>query len=300
MSNQSKNKSILYIIILILLVFNLGLFYLWQAGKGEKNAAVKVNEEMSATLEERNKAISAAEALIEQYRNDSATLAQSGEKMSAELAARSSEIARLTYLLKKNDKNSRLLVDELTNKIKELDAKLAALEEENVQLKDRNDSLQNQNMSLYAKNTNLEVESKKLKNLAARLTTQDIRVETLKKQSLTGKEVNTIRARSVDALRISFNISENNVAEAGDREIFVKITGPEGITLSQSGQGGVVELENGKSTKYSYKTSVVFEKDLKQVPSSIWKPSQKLNPGKYSIEVYTEGYLMGSQVVDLK
>jgi uncharacterized protein YxeA len=55
MSNQSKNKSILYIIILILLVFNLGLFYLWQAGKGEKNAAVKVNEEMSATIEERNK-----------------------------------------------------------------------------------------------------------------------------------------------------------------------------------------------------------------------------------------------------
>jgi uncharacterized protein YeaO (DUF488 family) len=300
MGNQSKNKSILYVIILILLVFNLGLFYLWQKGIGEKNAVASVNKEMGATLEMRNKTIAAAEELIQQYKNDSATLAQNGEKMSAELAQKSSEIARLTYLLKKNDKNSRLLVNELTSKIKDLDAKLAALESENVQLRDRNDSLQNQNINLYAKNTKLELESKKLKNLAARLATQDIRVETLKKQSLTGKEVNTIRAKSVDALRISFNISENNVAEAGEREIYVKITGPEGITLSQKGQGGVIDLENGKSTKYSFKTAVVFEKDLKQVPSSIWKPSQKLNPGKYSIEIYTEGYLMGSQLVDLK
>ena len=35
-----------------------------------------------------------------------------------------------------------------------------------------------------------------------------------------------------DAFRISFSINENNVAEAGDKTLFVKITGPEGVTLA--------------------------------------------------------------------
>ena len=63
-----------------------------------------------------------------------------------------------------------------------------------------------------------------------------------------------------------------------------------------------VELLNYQTVNQQniLKTTVVFEKDSKQVPATVWKPTNKLTKGKYSIELYTEGYLMGSSVIDLK
>ena len=156
-----------------------------------------------------------------------------------------------------------------------------------------------ENAELNTQNNVLSKEGKRMKNLASRIQSSEIRVETLKKQWITRKETNTNRAKDVEALRISFNLAENKIAEAGERSIFVKITGPEGITLN-SGDGGIADLLDGKSTKYSYKTTVVYEKDSKQVPATVWKPTNKLTKGKYTIELFTEGYLLGSSVIDLK
>jgi predicted RNase H-like nuclease (RuvC/YqgF family) len=299
-TQERNNRSILYVLILVLLVFNLGLFYLWQSGKTEKEGLSADKAKLEGSLSEKEKALSAAEQLLEQFRADSAAMADNNLQMSDELNKRKSEIARLTFLLKKNDKNNQMLVDELNSKIAQLSKKLAALEQENSVLRTNNDSLRSVNQGLYSENNKLSAEGRKLKSLAARLSTSEIRVEALKKQLLTRKETNTLKARGVEALRISFNINENNVAEKGERVVFIKITGPEGVTLMNEGQGGVADLADGKSTKYSYKTAVVFENETKQIPATIWKPVKKLTPGKYTVEVFTEGYLMGSTAMDLK
>jgi hypothetical protein len=295
-----NNKSILYVIILILLIFNLGLFYLWQTGKTQNNKLANSNKSLEASVSDKNKAIAAAEALLEQYKSDSMTMAKNNQQISSELAKSSGEIARLTFLLKKNDKNSQGIIAELNVQIKQLGEKLARLENENAELKTRNTELKSINMDLNSENNSLSAEKQKLKTLAARLTSSEIRVETLKKQFITRKETNTNRAKGVEALRISFSLVENKIAQKGEREIFIKITGPEGTTLMNEGQGGIADLMDGKSVKYSYKTTVVFENEAKQIPATIWKPTKKLTTGKYTIELYTEGYLMGSSAIDLK
>ena len=295
-----NNKSILYVIILILLIFNLGLFYLWQTGKTQNNKLANSNKSLEASVSDKNKAIAAAEALLEQYKSDSMTMAKNNQQISSELAKSSGEIARLTFLLKKNDKNSQGIIAELNIQIKQLGEKLARLENENAELKTRNSELKSINMDLNSENNSLSAEKQKLKTLAARLTSSEIRVETLKKQFITRKETNTNRAKGVEALRISFSLVENKIAQKGEREIFIKITGPEGTTLMNEGQGGIADLMDGKSVKYSYKTTVVFENEAKQIPATIWKPTKKLTPGKYTVELYTEGYLMGSSAIDLK
>jgi hypothetical protein len=121
----------------------------------------------------------------------------------------------------------------------------------------------------------------------------------LKKKWLTGKETGTLKASAVEAFRISFSINDNNVAEAGEKTLFVKITGPEGVTLANGGQGGQFDFD-GKSSKYTYKLTTVFENDLKPVQPTVWKPESQLKPGKYTVEIYSEGYKMGSTVLDLK
>lgn len=298
--SNRQNRALLYILIIILIIFNLGLFYLWQKGKEERELAHKQNTELEAENQRKANAIAAAEALLKQYQADSATMAENNQTMSDELAKKKSEIARLTYLLKKEKYSKQQTIADLEDKLGDLTQKLAILEEENEKLKAYNDSLQNENKTLYGENTQLALEGQKLKNLAARLTTSEIKVETVKKQFLTGKEATTVRANRVKAFKINFNIAENNIAEAGPRKVYVKVTGPEGTTMQNPGQGGVVDLAEGKSTKFSYATEVVFENETKEVAGMVWSPSKKLTPGKYTVQLFTEGYLMGSSALTLR
>jgi len=295
-----QNRTLLYLLIIILLIFNLGLFYLWQKGKEERELANKQNTELEAELQRKANAIAAAESLLAQYQQDSATMAENNQQMSDELAKKKSEIARLTYLLKKEKYANKQTVSELEDKLSDLTNKLAILEEENARLKEYSDSLQNENKTLYGENTQLALEGKKLKNLAARLTTSEIKVETVKKQFLTGKEATTVRASRVKAFKINFSIAENNIAEAGPRKVYIKVTGPQGTTMQNHGQGGVVDLAEGKSTKFSYSTEVLYENGNKEVAGMVWEPSKKLTAGKYTVQLYTEGYLMGSSALTLR
>ncbi len=301
MQNQQdrNNKSILYAIIAILLLFNIGLFYLWQSGNSKRDELTQANTALGSTIKQKESMIAAAEAMISQYKSDSITMSEANKSVSRELAAKNNEIARLTFELRKSGTNSKAIMAELQLKLADMAKRLAELERENVELKEKNETLNKENAELNTQNNVLSKEGKRLKGLASRIQSSEIRVETLKKQWITRKETNTNRAKDVEALRISFNLAENKIAEAGERVIFVKITGPEGITLN-SGDGGIADLLDGKSTKYSYKTTVVYEKDSKQVPATVWKPTNKLTKGKYTIELYTEGYLLGSSVIDLK
>lgn len=301
MQNQQdrNNKSILYAIIAILLLFNIGLFYLWQSGNSKRDELTNANSALGATIKQKESMIAAADAMIAQYKSDSITMSEANKSISRELAAKNNEIARLTFELRKSGSNSKAIMAELQSKLSDMAKRLAELERENVELKEKNENLNKENAELNTQNNVLSKEGKRLKSLASRIQSSEIRVETLKKQWITRKETNTNRAKDVEALRISFNLAENKIAEAGERAIFVKITGPEGITLN-SGDGGIADLLDGKSTKYSYKTTVVYEKDSKQVPATVWKPTNKLTKGKYTIELFTEGYLMGSSVIDLK
>ena len=301
MQNQQdrNNKSILYAIIAILLLFNIGLFYLWQSGNSKRDELTNVNSALGATVKQKESMIAAADAMISQYKSDSITMSEANKSISRELAAKNNEIARLTFELRKSGTNSKAIMAELQLKLADMAKRLAALETENIELKEKNENLNKENAELNTQNNVLSKEGKRMKNLASRIQSSEIRVETLKKQWITRKETNTNRAKDVEALRISFNLAENKIAEAGERSIFVKITGPEGVTLN-SGDGGIADLLDGKSTKYSYKTTVVYEKDSKQVPATVWKPTNKLTKGKYTIELFTEGYLLGSSIIDLK
>lgn len=298
-TQQERNsKTILYAIIAILLIFNLGLFYLWQSGNSKNEALEKDKTVLNGSIKEKEALIAAADAMIAHYKADSTAMVSANKKISGELARKSSEIALLTMQLRK-EKNNGKLVEELKAKLAIMGDRLAQLERENVELKDANNKLTSQNQDLNNENTKLSLEGKRLKNLAARLKTSDLSVETLKKQWITGKEVATNKAKEVESIRISYKLDENNLAEAGERTVFVKVTGPEGVTYSD-GDGGIADLSEGKSTKFTYKTNVVFEKEAKAIAPTVWKPKSKLAKGKYSIELYTEGYLMGSAVITLK
>lgn len=297
--NESNNKPLLYTIIAILVVIIAVLLYMLNNVSVEKDNTEKAKTAVEETLKGKEEALVKAELLLEQYQKDSLALAGDNLILSEELVSRKKEIAKLVADLKSNKANSQAAVNYLNKQLADLLARLAQVESENEELITKNEVLTNQNDNLSKENSSLSADKAKLKSLAARLQASAVKIETLKKKWLTGKETGTLKASAVEAFRISFSINENNVAEAGDKTLYVKITGPEGVTLANSGQGGTFDID-GKSSKYTYKISAVFENGTKPVQPTVWKPTEQLKPGKYTVEIYSEGYKMGSTVLDLK
>ena len=295
-----NSKALLYTIIGILLALNAGLFYMWQKGGNEKESVEKKLETTSNNLKEKTVALEDAEFLLEKFRRDSAALVNNNKELNTELLSKKNEIAALVAKLRNNKNASDAEISELKLKIGELSAQLDRLQKENEELKEVNNQLNKEKEAAQEENKQLTAEKKKYKNIAQRLQAGNIRVEALKKRWITGKEATTSKAKEVEAFRTSFTLAENNVAEPGDKVIYVKVTGPEGVTLTNPGnEGGTFEFEN-KESKYTYKFSVAYDQESKSVPATKWRPARDLKKGKYTIELYCDGFKIGSETLDLK
>lgn len=296
---EKNNKPLLYTLIAILLLVVIVMFFMLQNTKTELASVQDGKSKVEGALKERETALAQANMLLEQYHRDSIAMASQNRTMSDELILKKQEIAKLVAQLKSTKASNGAMINDLNKQLVVLNDRLAQLERENQDLKLANTRLTENNDQLNKEVNSLSTEKAKLKNIAARLQASAVKVETLKKKWLSGKETGTLRAKDVEAFRISFAINENHVADAGDKTIYVKVTGPEGTTLPGPGGESVFDFD-GKQSKYTYKVVTTFENETKAVEPSIWKPAETLKKGKYTIEIYAEGYKMGSAVLDLK
>jgi hypothetical protein len=100
-------------------------------------------------------------------------------------------------------------------------------------------------------------------------------------------------------LRIIMKVAENNEAAEGPRTLYVKVTGPEGVTIANPGNESGKMMYDGKESLYTYSIPFVFERSEKEFTSR-WKPLNGFRKGNYNIEIYTEGYMIGSAKLNLK
>jgi regulator of replication initiation timing len=307
-NEKNKNsKALLITIIGVLFALNAGLLYMWQKSGNEKEKVEKQKESVVKDNTELKMALADAEHMLNKFRLDSATMADKHKALGAEIITRKNEIAALAAKLrftqsadKKDIDRLNSMVAELENKIHELEAQNADLKEKNAKLDQEREQLQTQNQEISTKYAQESAEKKKYKSIAQSLKASNLKVEALKKRWLTGKEAVTTRAKDVESIRTTFTIAENNEAEPGDRTIYIKITGPDGITINNPGnEGGTFEFES-KESKYTYKISELFDQTAKTVKPSIWRPTGEMKPGKYTIELYCEGFKMGSAALQLK
>ena len=294
---KSKARALLIGIIAALLLINGALLYMYfkksSDAKNTETVLTESNNELSVSLE-------TAEGLIIQYQQDSLALAGKNIILSDEIIAKKNEIAALVSQLRSKGKASSKELNALKTKIGELQGQIAKLEAENAELKTANSALNEektqllgQNSQLSQENQSISAEKAKYKSVAQRLQAGNITLETTKKRWIDKKEVATDKAKDVENIKIAFNILENNLADDGERTIFVKITGPNGTTITNPGsEGGTFPFENYES-RYTYKMSTDFNKEAKSGPTTVWRPRENLKPGKYTVEFYTEGYRMG-------
>ena len=196
--------------------------------------------------------------------------------------------ARRIAELKKELASVRKVMVYYVNQIDSLNSINKTLTKENQTIKNKYAEV-----SLQAENLTLEKEvlTKKVE-LASMLEAKNIVVTTLN-----ANERKTSRLKKIALIKIDFSLSKNITTPTGLKNIFLRITTPDGSVLTKSKQN-TFEFENQQIT-YSAKKQIEYTGD--ELPETIyWTVAEVLTVGDYNIDIFVDGNLIGSKSFHLE
>lgn len=112
-----------------------------------------------------------------------------------------------------------------------------------------------------------------------------------------GKIVTTRRAKRADQIRSCFTLTENAIAEAGDRLLLVQVINPQNNVL---GDKAVMNFEDETSLTYSGTTKVFYENEELDVCVMVDAAEGDLVDGMYTINVFDGSKQVASTTLTLK
>ncbi len=170
-----------------------------------------------------------------------------------------------------------------------------SLNMQNQELLAENKQLRNTELRLSSEKKQLEKDKTQLeeiKDLATTLQASQIDLVLLNK-----RDKNTDRIRTAVKVRVDFVLRANKVSPAGEKSIYLRIIRPDQVVL------GSPELEmievNREQIPVSASRVVNYENE--DLPVSIfWNNDGEIVPGEHSVELYSEGKIIGQSSFVLK
>lgn len=297
-----RNNTYIYIgIIVVLLATNIYLFMSKNTVTSQRDEAYS---QLDTTMVDRDNIRNEYDAAL--ARLD--MLVTKNAQMDSAVNGKDTEIARLKSQIQGILTNSRAtasdlarakrLIGELNTKTKSYEERIAELEGENTRLNEYNEVVTKERDSTVTNNIAL---SQKVR-LGAVLHASNIRMVPIDLRRGGKKERETDKASRVDVFRITFDIDENRIAEDGMKDIYVRIISPNGTLLSNAAYGsGVSETFDGQALNYTIAKQISLKQG--QPVSNItadWKQDNTYARGSYKIEIYNEGYKVGSGSIGLR
>ncbi|GGD81751.1 hypothetical protein [Planktosalinus lacus] len=111
-----------------------------------------------------------------------------------------------------------------------------------------------------------------------------------------GKIVETSRSRRADKVRTCFTINANEIAESGDRLLFIQVINPENNVL---GEKSIVNFED-KILTYSTTSNIFYENEELDVCVLVNAVEDDLIEGIYHINIFDGPRLIANSTLELK
>ena len=211
-----------------------------------------------------------------------------------------SKVEKLLAELKTQKITSNKRIKELQDEIKSLKGLMrhyiaiidslnkenAGLRAENVQIKTENKKLASQVNIAQEKTAHLEERME----LAEKMNITNLNLTCLKKNGKTEKKI-----KKAKQLMVTFTISPNNSTPVGEKELFVRITNPEGSLLG----GGRTFVFEDADVPYTDSKKIEYDGQEMQV-TIYWNVDVALNQGEYRVEVFADNYRLGSRSFMMK
>ncbi len=288
-SKQNRTKNII-IALLVLAVIVIGYLL------------TKTNTQVDNLSEEKDMLITE----MEQIRSELKATKSDNDSMALYITA---ETERLGVLIKELEDNKatttaelekwRKQVQRLNVQKKKLIAQVDSVNKAYQALEIEKEQVEENLVEEVVKNTELTDENRKLvKNVAVGSMLQLSKMDAAAyKVKSGGKEKETSSAGSADRIKACFTIAKNLIADSGERVVYMRVTTPDLKVVAAKGGDNVFNF-NGQPLMYSAKQALFYENDIIESCINLDKESDFV-AGEYTIELYTEGYMLGEAKVNL-
>lgn len=295
-NNQQGQKSNKLWLVLFLLSAGLNV-YLWMNRESQVTQLEVRVDEMQADSVNLENEIAAAKAEINSYQGKNAeldSLLKEANLKIDEQAKKMKGVSGQRDKLKKQLAELQALVQDYLNRI---DSLIAA----NDSLKGANSELVSEKQQLSYNVATLSKDLESTVQTASALKAEYIKINMFKRRD-NGKYVVTPLAKRTHKMEVCFEIMDNKIAKAGNRNVYVCITEPGGKMIGNRSTGsGSFTTKSGEDKLYTAVSSVDYAGAKKSIcVSHEEKDDKKFSPGTYLVEVYVDKELAGAGSAVLK
>jgi peptidoglycan hydrolase CwlO-like protein len=240
------------------------------------------------------------------------SLTGTNNKLTSQVTESNGQIAKLKsnirgllnkqHLTEAEKKKAEDLIKELNDKIGNLEQQVAQLTQDNQQLTADKTQLTADKQQLttdLSTTTAAKQDLEKKVDVASTLNASNIMITPMHERK-DGKDKETTTARKVNKLVIGFDVS-NRIAQTGQTDVYVCITGPDGkpVSVPALGSGTFTSRDDGDKI-YTAKVPVDFEAGKTKSVQFAWKQNSEFQRGNYKIEIYHNGFKIGEGTQELK
>jgi hypothetical protein len=145
----------------------------------------------------------------------------------------------------------------------------------------------------------------KLKNRidrAALLSAFNVRATGIKSSRGGKKDTETTKASKADKIRVTFDLSDNDLTAAGPHDIYIRIVTPDAQEMTKAQDAQHQFSFGGTNSFYAAKKTIDYQNQAMSVLVSCEKPKedQELISGNYLVEIYSDGVMIGSTQITLE
>ncbi|MFA7472492.1 MAG: hypothetical protein WCY86_06290 [Spirosomataceae bacterium] len=299
---KQDRKNLLWAALAILALLNVLLLYFFYQERKENNTKDSV---IATRMEELLTTKSKLDSISLQLDIKIAQIRQLGGRVDS-LVSIKSQLEKDKQLLR--DRNS-FSAKKYEERIKQYETLLAEKDEEILSLRRelgtataRNQELSEQLSGLQSEKENLGQLLEERDSKTAQLEEKIAIASALKAEKIEviavsdkGKERDGGRYRSkrIDQIKVNFELAENAVAEANDKEIYLRVLDPDGAVLSDMATGSGSFIHNEREMIYSSKQRVRYNNQRMPVSIIYGRGGLPLKEGTYTVELYAEGFKIG-------
>ena len=120
-----------------------------------------------------------------------------------------------------------------------------------------------------------------------------IQASGIRMTALNAKSNEVKRMRLAKRLKVDFDLTANELAEPGEKSVYLRILGPDGYLLAPSEV--ILFSFEGDEMRASEVRKVDYENE--SVPVSIFYDGETFTNGTYTVEIYVDGRLSGSKEI---
>lgn len=304
---EKNNRSLHAIYLTIILLLGGICIFLAIQYKQQRTELATREITIEQVINERNEVQNDLKELRSQYES----LETSDKALSAELEAKKHYIDSLlvqaekhkgdAYYIAKLKKETSTLREIMKGYIRTIDS----LNQLNGKLIAEKNEVLNQLDDQKNQTKQMADDRDKLKNRidrAALLSAFNVRAVGVKSARGGKKDTETNKASKVDLIKVTFDLSDNDLTPAGDHDIYIRIITPDAQEMSQGKDAQHQFTFGGTTSYYAAKKTIDYQNQAMMVLVKCPKPNANddLVPGNYMVEIYSDKVMIGSTQVTLE